>query len=106
MPTWTAAPSSLRLPAATRSWSPMKALPLRPPAGKACPGTVCKALGKRWGEPFHLTSGGGPADQLWRSLASRGLKGEVAESSHTRRAERFCRAAGPSHQRLETHPHC
>lgn len=52
MPTWTVAPSSPRLPAATPSWSPMKALPLRPPAGKVCFGTTWNVLEKRCGELF------------------------------------------------------
>lgn len=75
MPTWTVAPSSPRLPAATPSWSPMKALPLRPPAGKVCLGTTWNVLEKGCGETFHLISCGaqcsgcGLTNQLWRLLA-------------------------------------
>lgn len=113
MPTWTVAPSSPRPPAATRSWSPMKALPLRPPAGKVCLGPTWTALEKRCGDRFRLTScatrcsGCGLANQLWRSLACRGLKGEVGESCGCTRGGQSGSAEllGHPHQRLETHPH-
>lgn len=54
MPTWTVAPCSLRLPAATQSLLLMKALPLRPPAGKLCPEHVRQGVWSHFTSP-HLT---------------------------------------------------
>lgn len=99
MPTWTVALSSPRLPAATRSWSPMKVLPLRPPAGKVCLGTVWNTLEKRCGELFRLISCeaqcSGPALEIAGMSKFEGEGGRLL-GAHMKGAEWFCRAAGPS----------
>lgn len=101
MPTWTVAPSSPRLPAATPSWSPMKALPLRPRAGKVCRDTICleRAREGLW-RAISPSLAWDSVLRLW-ALEIAGMKGFEGGGGrmlwvHMGRAEWFCRAAGPS----------